>query len=777
MILQALFRRLFHIKEMILVLSLMALACVPIAIGELVRDAGVTLLLPFTVIGAMLAWALGSWNVRKLISGFVLLILGPLALYIRVGQLWSSLFEFTRQLALLLPAFFNKIFYQAPLDDSFLLVSKDVLVQNVFAFSARISLWFTGLFHGIQIEDPVVRTLVWAMGLWFIAVWAGWQIYHNKRFMAGMLPSTILLAFVLDYTGKDKTILWFHLALLLFLFGLTNYYNLQSRWNASGTDYAESTSLDTLVLVGALTLGLVSVSFLVSTISIKDILEDFRQRRDGSNEAQAQSLGLESVKDNFRVTGFGNGLPRSYLLSSGPELNTQLAMTISTGDLPPMSRNAHPSVPRYYWRTLTYSIYTGSGWTNPSAEAQDVSADQAVIEEADPKYRIIHANVTYPNDKVERLYWTGTLVRADVPFKAAWTHKEEDISLLDNDMLAALAAVKVYNAESILLNVSADDLRASPSVYPDWVRKQFLVLPDSVPERVLALARDLTASESNAYDRAVAIQNYLREFPYTLDIGAPPAGRDVTDYFLFDLKQGYCDYYATSMAVLARAAGMPARLVVGYANGFYDQERAQYVVTENYAHSWVEIYFANIGWVEFEPTASEPVIFYEEKGDAAVPVAENLPADISLQERFTTIFQGIYRNVWSPLIIIFILGVIWIGYDSLRLTRITPSRTIQLLYKRLRRLARPVTGYVSRNETAHAYALNLNQHLSAFERFPRLHNWFASSRAEINQLTELFTHSLFAPLTPTRAEANGAIKAWSRLRWRLILANVLRIGR
>ena len=103
-------------------------------------------------------------------------------------------------------------------------------------------------FSGMKIEDPVVRTLIWSMVLWLIAVWAGWQIYRNKRFMLGMLPSTILLAFVLNYTGKEKTILWFHLALLLFLFGLTNYHNLQSRWNASHTDYSESTSLDTLMV-------------------------------------------------------------------------------------------------------------------------------------------------------------------------------------------------------------------------------------------------------------------------------------------------------------------------------------------------------------------------------------------------------------------------------------------------------------------------------------------------------------------------------------------------
>jgi transglutaminase-like putative cysteine protease len=766
-------KRLFHIREMILVLSLMALACLPIALSDLVRDAGVSLLLPLTLIGAILAWLLTVWNVRKLLSGFVLLILGPLALYVRIGQMGDSLFEFIKQLLNFILAFFNWLFNKTPFDLSIFLSSREEFLQKTFTLSGRLSLWFTGFFRGIQIEDPVVRTLIWSMALWLIAVWAGWQIYRNKRFMAGMLPSTVLLVFVLDYTGGEKTILWFHLALLLFLFGLTNYHDLQSRWNTSHIDYAESTSLDTLVLVGAITLGLVSASFLVSTFSIKDILDDFRERRAGSNESQAGSLGLESVKDKITVTGFENGLPRSFLLSAGPELSTQLAMTISTGDLPSMSRNAHPIVPRYYWRTLTYAIYTGSGWTNPSVSAEDVSADQALIEAQNPNYRVIHAEVTFPNNTGERLYWAGALVRADVPFKAAWIHKAEDDTLLDADMLAALATVESYHAESVLLNVSAQDLRDSPSVYPDWVRDRFLALPDSVPERVLALARDLTASEPNAYDRALAIQNYLREFPYTLDISTPPTGRDVTDYFLFDLKQGYCDYYATSMVVLARAAGLPARLVVGYANGSYDPERAQYIVTENYAHSWVEIYFANIGWVEFEPTANQPVILYEEKNHSTTPAEEALPVEPSFEERFASLFQSTFKNAWFPVIFIFSCGLLWIGFDSLRLNRIAPSQTIQLLYKRLRRLARPVTGYASKNQTVHSYAFTLIQRLSAFETSSRLQNWLMPSHREIDQLTELFSHSLFAPYPPTRAEANDAIKTWSRLRWRLVLANIL----
>jgi hypothetical protein len=306
------------------------------------------------------------------------------------------------------------------------------------------------------------------------------------------------------------------------------------------------------------------------------------------------------------------------------------------------------------------------------------------------------------------------------------------------------------------------------------VRKQFLALPNSVPERVLALARDLTASEPTAYDRAAAIQKYLRKYLYTLDIPAPPAGRDVADYFLFDLKKGYCDYYATSMVVLARAAGLPARLVVGYANGAYDSERARYVITENYAHSWAEIYFANIGWVEFEPTASQPAIPYETGNESTTPLVNNSPARLSLGDRLAPFFRSTFKHAWFPILLIAICSFLWIGIDSLRLNQTVPSRTIQLLYKRLRRLARPVTGYVSKDQTAHSYAFILIGKLSAIKTFTRLKNWIVSSRNEITQLTELFSHSLFAPFPPTHAEAKEAIKAWSRLRWRLVLANMLR---
>jgi hypothetical protein len=146
-------------------------------------------------------------------------------------------------------------------------------------------------------------------------------------------------------------------------------------------------------------------------------------------------------------------------------------------------------------------------------------------------------------------------------------------------------------------------------VYPDWIAGRYLQLPSALPERVTQLAQGVVASHGNPYDQANAIQDYLRStIEYREDIEAPPEGSDPIDHFLFESRQGYCNYYASSMVVMARAVGIPARLAAGYVGGELDVESGRYLVREHNTHAWVEVYFPGFGWVEFEPTASEPPI-------------------------------------------------------------------------------------------------------------------------------------------------------------------------
>ncbi|WP_149678362.1 DUF4129 domain-containing transglutaminase family protein [Thermoclostridium caenicola] len=134
------------------------------------------------------------------------------------------------------------------------------------------------------------------------------------------------------------------------------------------------------------------------------------------------------------------------------------------------------------------------------------------------------------------------------------------------------------------------------------IEEAYTQLSDDTPERVLNLARDLTTPCANDYEKVIAIEEYLKSnYEYTLSPSNVPEGRDFVDWFLFEDRRGYCTYYATSMVVLLRAAGIPARYVEGFVMPAKHQDNV-YTITGRNAHAWVEVYFQGFGWLTFEPT-------------------------------------------------------------------------------------------------------------------------------------------------------------------------------
>ncbi len=165
-----------------------------------------------------------------------------------------------------------------------------------------------------------------------------------------------------------------------------------------------------------------------------------------------------------------------------------------------------------------------------------------------------------------------------------------------------------YSMVSFVSIASEDDLRQASSEYPRFITDHYLQLPPTLPERVSRLAAQLTEGADTALDRATAIQEYLRSstFTYSQDIEAPPAGADGVDHFLFDTQTGYSDYFASSMVVLLRAAGVPGRMAAGYGPGEYDAEQDRRVIRDSDSHGWAQVYFPDYGWIDFEPTPEWP---------------------------------------------------------------------------------------------------------------------------------------------------------------------------
>lgn len=159
-----------------------------------------------------------------------------------------------------------------------------------------------------------------------------------------------------------------------------------------------------------------------------------------------------------------------------------------------------------------------------------------------------------------------------------------------------------YTASSELRTPAAN-LRGSSGTYPAEALPGYLDLPALDP-RIKPLAVQITAKASSPYAGAVALENYLRtHYGYTLQL-PNTAPRDPIANFLFVRHQGHCEYFASAMAIMLRSVGIPSRVVNGFAGGEFNDLTSEYVIRASDAHSWVEAYIPQEGWMEFDPTPS-----------------------------------------------------------------------------------------------------------------------------------------------------------------------------
>ncbi len=636
---------------------------------------------------------------------------------------------------------------------------------DVLTLLARMFDWLRAIGAGVPAFDPVAAALAWSLAIWLVAGWMGWAIFRRARVLEGMLPMTALLAATLAYTGSDAFGLLVVLGAMLFALPLVSFRARERHWNAAGIDCAGDIGQEVGVVAIPLVSLLLAAAWAMPSLSVRDVVEFAQSRlreRVGDGARLPDSFGLQPQPAPTTVFELARtpGMPRRHLIGAGQELSQQRVMTVRVEGI------HDDTPPRYYWRSATYDQYTGRGWSNSGAEVVDYRAGTPTIAEIPRARRWVRQEVQMWREAGGWLFATGFLITADTDFQVAWRAQAE------GDIFAAHLQASAYRADSIVPMVGEPELRASGHRYPDGVRARYLALPADVPTRVLLLARDLTATAPTAYDRARAIEAYLREFPYTLDLAAPPPQRDVVDYFLFDLKRGYCDYYASAMVVLARAAGLPARLVVGYAPGLYDAPNARLIVTEADAHSWVEIYFADIGWIEFEPTGSRARL----ERPAETPsesAAAGIPAPLAPRR----------SNAWAwwlalpgALAALAMLALVAWAVDAWRLRRLPPRAAIAAVYWRWRVWARWVGAPTRAAETPYEFAASFGEHLAASARGRRGGDAFTRHVTTLARtIADLYVASCYSAHMPDAAARRAAVRAWEQLQRRLWRVMVWRI--
>jgi transglutaminase-like putative cysteine protease len=317
---------------------------------------------------------------------------------------------------------------------------------------------------------------------------------------------------------------------------------------------------------------------------------------------------------NFFVGPFA---PRNRLLAQLPVLRNYAGFSdefvlaggpITLDDTPALTvRSDAPAL----WRGLAYDSYTQHGWRR-TLSGPDLALPE--VPRGSGRFQLWPANWNLPRTpRVKRIHQTitvhtpttGVLIAAAAPVSVHGISSALPPAVDNFGCLHARSRTfgeLTYEVESLAAAPTVEEMRGASDTYPDLVREFYLPVPPGTAAELQGLADRLTSGSFNAYDKVKAIESYLyTECRYTLDVPPIPMQHDAVAYFLLKTRRGACDLYASSLVVLARLSGVPARVVTGYATGEEDADQGVYNVTTADAHAWAEVYFPGIGWVEFDP--------------------------------------------------------------------------------------------------------------------------------------------------------------------------------
>jgi len=486
--------------------------------------------------------------------------------------------------------------------------------ERVLQLLIRFSLWLARAVAGEGGADNLIFVLLLAVLSWWLAYFAAWALYRRQRVWRAVIPAGSLMLINLYYAPSNLSVYFlFFCALLLAM--RSHLAQQEEHWRAARIRYAMDIGFDFLRD---------GVLFALLVLALAWILPDIASRGSFESLVKPFEKPWEHVKSEWnRLFGSLQYPAAPSYVAFGKSM--ALSGPVNLGDTVIMDVRASAG---RYWRGVVYHTYTGRGWLNTDQETISLGAGDAPrLPEYELRQEITQTITTY-YPGIGLLFAAGQPVRAVLPALAEVSYLPEDILPTPTPLPGGGERVVVpppvdisrlfsrlqldegqsYTVVSAISKADVESLRAAGDDYPDWVRERYLQLPDDLPQRIRDLALEITAPYDNPYDKATALEDYLREIPYNEEIAAPPPDQDGVDYFLFGVREGYCDYYASAMVVMARVVGIPARLAAGYSQGEYQEEEGFYRIRERNAHAWVEVFFPRYGWVEFEPTANEPPI-------------------------------------------------------------------------------------------------------------------------------------------------------------------------
>jgi len=482
--------------------------------------------------------------------------------------------------------------------------------------------WWVRVQNGSAISDSAFDLYLISWLMWVTGGWLAWCVLRWRRPLLGLVPgaaafATNLLNFPRDQNGYVLTVLILTLALLLW----TNYTGsiadaMRARVKLTGDarwDFWESG----LVAMAAL----IVVAIMLPPLSTVDHSVDMESSAFTNWAQLLQTLSHPGQSGNTSGVGTGTtGFSSDILLNPSLKRTHAIVFTYTV-----QGTYADP----YYFRGVNDTFLAGGAWRY----AQVGQYHEAIVKNVVPRFAEEYAKmdvaafkvnmIAPPTGNSDILFYPGRLYHASrdsLATESLVVPPTTSGALMNIDRLASVSPRTSRGAYGVTVEYSAAttaDLQAAGNSFPDWISAYTQLPPNyrapDVLDRIHNKALEIVqaAGAHNEYDAAVAIEAYLRSnvFTYTLEPQRAPFGADPLEYFLFTSHQGYCEFFASAMGDMLRSLGIPTRLVSGFGPGTYDPSISGYIVRSEDAHSWVEAYFPNYGWIQFEPTRDTSGIY------------------------------------------------------------------------------------------------------------------------------------------------------------------------
>ena len=520
-------------------------------------------------------------------------------------------------------------------------VSSGTLWGRVDTLLSQLGTWANEAFSGGQpTHDDIAFVVFLSVLFWFLGHNAAWHVFRVDRVWRVIIPTGLVLITNQFYYQGDNSLDAYLVAFVLLSLLLLVRSHIDTReyeWFVHRVNFPNYVRQAFFTAGAALALIIALVAWAAPTGEDDKSLDRVKDLLSG--EAFTDMIDLWSRLFSS-LEGDGIATADYY---GGEDL--QLSGAIKLGDQPVMVVQA-PSGPRYYWRSTVYDTY--------DFNAGRWSHIRAVRAYTDNPGMPLNIGISQPGTRIDvqqtflMLLRSSNLVHAapqpvqlGLPVEAELNCVEDlqSRTCINENQPADVSIIRAreplrsgdtYTVTSSVNVATAPILRQTGQDYPAWVMGLYLQGAYEVPASVRDLAINIVnqANAQTPFDKARAIENWLRtQISYNESIPAPPRDRDPVEWFLFEQREGYCNYYATAMVLMLRTQGIPARMAAGFAQGTWDPARSEFLVRERDAHTWVEAYFPGVGWVEFEPTADESPIDRQDTQtpDTVFPTMTPLP--------------------------------------------------------------------------------------------------------------------------------------------------------